>query len=298
MKSASFLLSAVLLLLTAHANAQDVMRVVAGRVRDQKARKIAGAEILDAERRLLGTSDRDGWFSVRLPVEAPSITFRRIGYLPAAFALPKGWGITDTVTVLLTEAAQVLPDVEVEAKAWKPVRYAGTTKYDDLFRRQRLGLGWYLSRADLDRRPAIQTLELLRGIPGVRLTIGPPGLEGGSNITITRCSGSSSKVNVYLDGVRMIGGAGQLAPAAAAAVDRKISPFDRSTSGPVFGSGGTPRDVIEKLNRIPPGDIEMIEVYRGAAQLPAEFHDDGCAAIAVWTRWNAPVETRDSSRSP
>ncbi len=299
MRYGRFLVLTVFLVLPAQAGAQDGMRVVAGRVRDQKARKIAGAEVLDAERRLLGTSDRDGWFSVRLPAEAPSISFRRIGYRPAAFALPKGWGLTDTVTVLLTESAQALPDLEVEAKAWKPVRYAGTTKYDDLFRRQRLGIGSYLSREDLDRKPAIQTLELLQGIPGVRITIGPPGLEWGNNITIARCSGSSSKVNVYVDGARMIGGAGLLSQeTSAATVDRKISPFDRSTSGSAFGSGGTPRDVIEKLNRIPPGDIEMIEVYRGASQLPAEFHDDGCAAIAVWTRWNAPVETRDSSRSP
>lgn len=292
-----FLTLAVLLALPARVGAQEDTRLVAGRVRDHKARKIAGAEVLDAERRLLGTSDRDGWFSVRLPAEAQSITFRRIGYKPAAFAFPKGWGLTDTVSVILTEAAQVLADLEVEAKAWKPVRYAGTTKYDDLFRRQRVGLGWYLSRADLDRRPAIQTLELLQGIPGVRVTIGPPGLEWGNNIKITRCTGSSSKVNVYVDGARLIGAAS--APAQETyAVDPNGSPFGPRGKGSAFGSGGTPRDVIEKLNRIPPSDIEMIEVYRGASQLPAEFHDDGCAAIVVWTRWNAPVETRDSSKSP
>ena len=128
MRSGRFLLFTALLLLPGQADAQDVLRVVAGRVRDQKARKIAGAEVLDAERRLLGTSDRDGWFSVRLPAEAANITFRRIGYRPAAFTFPKGWGLTDTVTVLLTEAPQVLPDLEVEAKAWKPLRYSGTTK--------------------------------------------------------------------------------------------------------------------------------------------------------------------------
>lgn len=35
------------------------------------------------------------------------------------------------MTVFLVEAAQGLPDLEAEAKAWKPVRYAGATKYDD-----------------------------------------------------------------------------------------------------------------------------------------------------------------------
>jgi hypothetical protein len=246
--------------------AQDTLRVVAGRVRDEKGRKLSGAEVLDVERRILGTTDLDGWFSVRLPEDARTISFRRIGFKPAGFTFPKGWGLTDTVTVFLAETAQALPDLEVEAKAWKPVRYAGTTKYDDFFRRQRLGAGTYLSREQLDRKPAIQTLEYLQGIPGIRVDVGPPGLAWGNNLRIIRCSGPGARVMVWIDGVRQRGG-----PA-------------------------IPAEVINQLSRISPGDIEMIEVYRGAATLPAEFHDDGCAAIAVWTRWNAPLETRDSTR--
>ncbi len=246
--------------------AQDTLRVVAGRVRDDKGRKLSGAEVLDAERRVLGTTDLDGWFSVRLPEGARTIGFRRIGFKPAGFTFPKGWGLTDTVTVLLAETAQSLPDLEVEATPWKPVRYAATTKYDGFFRRQRVGLGTYLSRQQLDRKPAIQTLEYLQGIPGVHVSIGPPGVEAASNIRIARCSGPGSKVTVWIDGVRQT------------------------------SASDSPADVILQLNRISPGDIEMIEVYRGAATLPAELHDDGCAAIAVWTRWNAPLETRDTTR--
>lgn len=33
-----------------------------------------------------------------------------------------------------------------------------------------------------------------------------------------------------------------------------------------------------------PAQVEMIEVYTGPAQMPAEFLDDSCAAIAIWTR--------------
>jgi hypothetical protein len=262
--------------------AQDSLRLVAGRVRDDKARKLAGAEILDSERRILGTSDSDGWFSVKLPAAAQTIGFRRVGFKPAAFTFPKGWSLADTVTVLLTAAPQLLADLEVEARPWKPLRYAGTTKYDGLFRRQRLGLGSFLSREELDRRPAIQTLELLQGLPGVRISVGPPGLESNSNIQIARCSGSGSKVTVWVDGARLIGG------------PMSEAPKDKPTGvGIRFGSSGeTASTVIEMLSRIPPGDIEMIEVYRGASQIPAEFHEDGCAVIAVWTRWNGPVETR------
>ena len=40
----------------------------------------------------------------------------------------------------------------------------------------------------------------------------------------------------------------------------------------------------EALGLISPNDIEAIEVYRGVSQIPAEFLDDSCAAIVIWTR--------------
>lgn len=285
-RSALFLVAACSL--ASVLSAQDSLRVVAGRVRDSKARKLAGTEVLDGERRVLGRTDADGWFAVRLPSTAITISFRRIGFKPAGFVFPKGWSLTDTVTVFLTESAQALPDLEVEAKPWKPLRYAGTTKYDGFFRRKRLGLGTYLSREQIDRKPAIQTLEYLQGIPGVQVTLGPVGVEELNNIRIARCNGWGSKITVWVDGVRLTG-----------SPPRNVVEVSNPNGAPVgiaFGKSETPREVIEKLNRISPADIEMIEVYRGAGTLPAEFHDDGCAVIAVWTRWNAPIETRDTSQ--
>ncbi|RMH14199.1 MAG: hypothetical protein D6701_11515, partial [Gemmatimonadetes bacterium] len=40
------------------------------------------------------------------------------------------------------------------------------------------------------------------------------------------------------------------------------------------------------LDLIRPEDIEAIEVYRGASEVPAEFggSDAGCGAIVIWTR--------------
>lgn len=70
-------------------HSQDPLRVVAGRVRDERGRKLAGAEVLDAERRILGTTDPDRWFSVRLPEHAVTIGFRRIGLSPQDLLSPK-----------------------------------------------------------------------------------------------------------------------------------------------------------------------------------------------------------------
>ena len=43
-------------------------------------------------------------------------------------------------------------------------------------------------------------------------------------------------------------------------------------------------DMMHTLAAVNPTSIQAIEVYRGASQLPAEFLDDACAVIAIWTK--------------
>jgi len=99
--------------------------------------------------------------------------------------------------------------------------------------------------------------ELLQTIPGVRIWNGPP-----KRIRFARCqeSGGSGGVSVFIDGV--------------------LQMESERTSG--LGEEPT----VEMLSRINPADIEMIEVYRGASEIPAAFHWNGCAVIAIWTKWN------------
>ena len=42
--------------------------------------------------------------------------------------------------------------------------------------------------------------------------------------------------------------------------------------------------VAEALHLVTPRDIEAIEVYTGVARIPAEFLEDACAVIAIWTK--------------
>ena len=50
--------------------------------------------------------------------------------------------------MLLEPGKFELPEIEVTARYAKPARYAGTNKYDDYFRRRRIGFGHGLA----DRR--------------------------------------------------------------------------------------------------------------------------------------------------
>ncbi len=71
------------------------------------------------------------------------------------------------------------------------------------------------------------------------------GEAGGTRVYFTRCSDA---VGVWLNGVRI------------RAADHNVA-----------------------LALIHPKEIAAIEVYRGIAQIPAEYRQDNCAAILVWT---------------
>ena len=42
--------------------------------------------------------------------------------------------------------------------------------------------------------------------------------------------------------------------------------------------------VTDALRLVTPRDIEAMEVYTGVARIPAEFLNDACAVIAIWTK--------------
>jgi hypothetical protein len=52
----------------------------------------------------------------------------------------------------------------------------------------------------------------------------------------------------------------------------------------IFVDGFLARDGAARLDAIKPQEVEAIEVYQGAAQLPAEARGNGCAAIFIWLR--------------
>jgi hypothetical protein len=205
------------------------------------------------------TTSASGIFHLQILPSDSTVGFRRIGYRPLAVKIDPLPPVDDTLLVELENIPIQLSEISVVGRATKPLRYAGTTKYDEVFLRHKLGLGTLVTRDEIDSRLGAHTYELLQTIPGVRIWNGPP-----KRIRFARCqeSGGPGGVSVFIDGVLQMES------------DR------RSTSG----LGEEP--AVEMLSRINPADIEMIEVYRGASEIPAVFHWNGCAVIAIWTKWN------------
>ncbi|HEU5217728.1 MAG TPA: Plug domain-containing protein, partial [Gemmatimonadales bacterium] len=172
--------------------------------------------------------------------------------------------------IVMEPGSYQLPEVVVTARYAKPAEYAGTTKYDDFFRRRKLGLGTYILRQDIERSNAFHTIEILRMVPGVKTDInGNPAL---GKVSFSGCGyrDTDFDATVWIDGQRVVP--------------------DRLDPDPG-------RRVGEMINRIGPSNIEMMEVYRGLAQIPGEFHWNGCAAIVIWTRYN-PVRDTTARKNP
>ena len=99
------------------------------------------------------------------------LLIRRIGYRALFLNFDPGAERDPKTRIVLNAGSAQLPDIQVKGVGANPLQYAGTTKYDDFFRRQRLGAGTFLSREDIERRNAFHSVELLQQIPGVRVSV-------------------------------------------------------------------------------------------------------------------------------
>jgi len=244
---------------------------IVGLVHDEVHRPIPGVEVLLGRIRLVAVTNSAGLFSLEAAPSESTIAFRRIGYRPLLLTLNPFPLAGDTILVRLASSRVELPEVIVTAPPTKPLRYAGTTKYDDVFHRRRIGLGNLITREMIDARFGVSTAELLQGIPGIRYWNGPP-----KRIEFARCR-EPGGIMIYVDGFRQTQAAGaQGGNPGLALMTRRMPASPRYEDYPE----------IELLSRISPSDLEMIEVFRGASEIPGVYHWNGCAVIALWTRWN------------
>ena len=233
------------------------LSTVRGRITTASARPIGEAEIGVLGTSLASFSNDSGKFELRgIPPGERIIRVRKIGFKPLHLVAKLAAGQAQEIVIVLEPGAYELPNVEVTARAAKPIEYAWTTKYDDFLRRRSNGFGHYLTREQIERRHAFRTPNLLAGIPGIRLIFRHSGI-GGTEVVFSRCG----RVSVWIDGFQQ----------------------RMSEIAPSVGET-TPSMLGEFLERLRPSEIEAVEVYAGPAEMPGEFLNDSCAAIVIWSR--------------
>jgi hypothetical protein len=233
----------------------------------------AAVTVLTAGERTAGRARTgvDGAFVIQL--REPG-TFRlrgeRAGYL-ASSSQAVEVAVRETVVVALRVSPQALQiePLTVTSRI-QPPRNALLTA-NGFYHRESGGFGKFVRREDLDRHPEHNMVTTLARLPGVEIAVDGRGRQiasftrGRTVGTLER--GQTGKQDicfplVFLDGVRMRYG---------------------------------PPDDVEIDGIVNPTQIEAIELYRSAAEIPSEFNgtNSACGVIVIWTRHDiAPIPTR------
>jgi hypothetical protein len=164
-----------------------------GRVIDADTRRpVADAEVrvddIDGARAL---TNRGGYFSLgERPWGVYVLSASALGYAGRQAAIRIQGGVTQSVEIELTTEAIPIEGLVVSVRG----RRAGRGM-EDMLRRMRLGLGSFLTRDVIERRPLAPVAELLREVPGVQVHVRWP------DAVSLEVRGSASCVpDVFVDG--------------------------------------------------------------------------------------------------
>lgn len=247
-KQVLLILSLAPFLVPAAASAQAISGVV---VENGTDRSLAGVHLvlLDADdlARAETLSDDSGGFHIEAPAPGSyRITADLIGFATIRSDLLEiGRGEELLVEVVMDVEAVPLAPLVVTGRNETMSRYLDEF-YTRMERGRRTGLGYFIAREDIERRTTLESTDLLRTIPGVRVVPG----RGGRGASVRMTGGCIPAI--YLDGMQ---------------VNRP----------PLSGTS------LDDM--VPPQSIEGIEIYRGAsAQQGAYYDPGGCGLILVWTR--------------
>jgi hypothetical protein len=261
MRYASLTLFAVLLLAAAPLHAQIYLD---GAVLEaETGAPVVGAiiEVVDRAQRVVAraVTDPEGLFTTSLQRDgAYRLRANRLGFQAAITPLLHTDGYDHLVVeIRLDPEAVLLAPLEIlgrSARAISPVLEGFTA-------RARVGLGYFITRDDIENRRPGRVTDLLASVPGVSLESSGTGTRRTVTMSRSRIGGMRNcPVQVFIDG-RLL---------------------NRSVS-----SG---RDIGLSIDDVvSPGSVEGIEVYRGISGIPAEFlnTDARCGVVAIWTRRGA-----------
>ncbi|MEO8193132.1 MAG: carboxypeptidase regulatory-like domain-containing protein [Gemmatimonadales bacterium] len=222
-----------------------------------EGRPLAGAQVSITDGPQTRANERGEWTLVDAPVGTRMLEIRALGYYPErrhVHVIPGA----EPVRVALSTLKAVLDTVKVRATRFYNRDRSGFQE------RRHVGVGRYLTPADIARRPATFTSDLFRTVSGVRigfasdtlmsdmvLAVSPDDMSTTDRrILMKGISGDWCAPAIYMDGLHMPG-------------------FDA--------------DAIDAWVR--PRDVSGIEIY-SEASVPSEFQQkrSGCGSIVIWRK--------------
>lgn len=239
--------------------------LVFGVVTNANGVRLQGVELLLANSTLHVVTNDSGEYSfAAAPTGRLRLTARRIGFKPMEKGFKLDAGDARQVDFELEGIPELLDSILILGRG-------GNGRMADFWNRRMMGVGAFITHADIERRKPYRPSDLLRTIAGVRVDTdmgdGRPVIRMGRTPigTATRRNvvtlAGDCRVNYYLDGH--------------------------------FVPSGT-----FHLDDIPTMSVEAIEIFRGPSETPAAFRqrETACGVISIWTREPPPKEKPDPPR--
>jgi len=239
------LFARTLLLSPADSGAKTGNAVLTGRIILEGNAPGGGSRVEVAGTDAVTTTNEKGEFTLRnLPSGSHVVVARHLGY--AADVVPVDLSSREPrkVTITLPKYVAIMDPVVVNARRTASLDRVGFA------RRQKSGAGYYLGPEQLARLRPDRVTDVLRQIPGLRVSYGPEGETVTSSRGVSSLTGGGC-VQYYVDDMRW----------------QSAQPGDVNT----FVSGN---------------EIVAVEVYQGSAT-PAQYAGGGsgnCVTILLWTR--------------
>ena len=192
--------------------------------------------------------------SVRLRVE-------RTGYLQTLTEpMPVAQAETLAVELSVSSAPLTIAPLRVTARVEPPKRR--NLELNGFYHRERLGIGQYVRREDIERRANANLAQVLARVPGARIRYRGPHQyiffpRNGEPRMTQNFRGSPANEclpRLFVDGSRVT------------------------------------YDAMNDINSVVnPNQVEALEVFRGPSEIPVEFNDNNstCGVILIWTRHEA-----------
>lgn len=235
--------------------------LITGTVMSQDRRPIQNARLKVVGTDLIAESREDGTFRVwGIPAGHYSLEVRMLGYSTGMIPFDIASGANLVLPVTLVPVALTLDTVTVSSLAGLPPAMRGFEE------RRAHGIGRFFTRKDIRQMQARNFTDILRRAPGIRIA------------SVSSPSGRGDAVRSQRTG---------------AATGTRACPL-------LFFINGAPFPMSPDMSinyYVSPDDVEAVEVYNGAVDIPPEFNsgmfNTRCGVIVIWTRHREdPVVSR------
>ncbi len=215
---------------------------VSGRVVLEGAASNAGSrvEVVGAEQVVL-TNDNGEFTITKLPSGSQVLLARHLGFGAQTVAVDLNSRVPQRVTMKLPKFVAMIEPVVVNARRAANLDRVGFSQ------RQKMGQGFYLGPDQLKDRHAQFLTDILRTVPGLRVSSSPEG----DVVSSSRGVGGAECVQYYVDDM----------------------PWQSAEPG----------DINQFVNA---SEVVAVEVYQGSS-VPAQYSRGagGCTTIVLWTRF-------------